>query len=229
MIHGRAVLVAFSLIVGGCQGHVNIRPAPPPTAPFAARVHYYNQHRSLSSAIIPTGMGTQVLANGTVISYPTDLLPAVDNDSNAARAMRAEADSHNVVAIITGIALGVFVASGLAMGGYAAASQGRGSAAAYITLASTGGAGLLTAVTTARLSGYFFTALHQQSQLTYEPGLRDRLALCPSRNAQGPLRDCNDPAPRAGVPTLLSPIPVAIGETIITPPPPLLPPPPPPP
>jgi hypothetical protein len=109
----------------GCYAHVPLPPAPPAAAPLAERVSYYNQFRPRATSgmaqvtfgtfggysAMQTSVDHVVLANGTVVSDPEDLLQMVGPDAPLAGSVRRATSAQTV-------------ASGVTWGGVAASVAG---------------------------------------------------------------------------------------------------------
>ncbi len=203
----RRLALALTLTAAcGCSAHVPLPLAPPASAPFAERVHYYNQYRPQATAgmarvtlgtfggysALQTSVDHVVLANGTVVSDPEDLLQTVGPDSPLAGSVRR---ANNAQAIATGVTLGGVAASvvglivmltsissasydgpgtpfwagfGIALGGSIATSVGRW--------------GLGPSAAAAREAAY----------VGLDGAIRARMSLCGPVDA---LRDCDPAAP----------------------------------
>lgn len=228
--------LAISLTAAlGCSAHVPLPMAPPPAAPLAERVHYYNQYRPQATSgmarvtfgtfggysALQTSVDHVVLANGTVVSDPEDLLQTVGPDAPLAgsvhRATNAQA-----------------VASGLTWGGVAASVVG-----SIIMLTSIGsssydgfgtpfwagfgialGGSIATGVGRWGL-GPSAAAAREAVYVGLDGAIRAHMSLCGTSDA---LRDCNAAAPVATPPPPPPPVAPSQDSPWASPPP--LPPPP---
>lgn len=201
------IALALSLAASfGCSAHVPLPPAPPPAAPLAERVHYYNQYRPQATAgmarvtfgtfggysALQTSVDHVVLANGTVVSDPEDLLQTVGPDAPLAGSVRRATNAQAV-------------ASGVTWGGVAASVVG-----SIIMLTSIGSAsydGLGTPFWAGfgiALGGSIATgvgrwglgpsaaAAREAVYVGLDGAIRAHMSLCGTGDA---LRDCNPAAP----------------------------------
>ena len=120
-----AAIVA--LVTSSCAAHVQL-PAPPPgSAPSAVREAYWDAKRpvrvdketTLSFSRSPLDFGllgsrttttTLLLADGSAVAWPEDLLPAVDPASAAAEAIERSVTNSHVAEVAAGIGGGISAA-----------------------------------------------------------------------------------------------------------------------
>lgn len=195
----------------GCYAHVPLPPAPPPAAPLAERVNYYNQFRPRATSgmaqvtfgtfggysALQTSVDHVVLANGTVVSDPEDLLQMVGPDSPLAGSVRRATNAQSV-------------ASGVTWGGVAASVAGTilmltsiGSAS-YDGLGTAFWAGFGVALAGSIATGVgrwglgpSASAAREAVYVGLDGAIRAHMALCGPADA---VHDCNAAAPVAAPP-----------------------------
>lgn len=206
------IALALSLTAAfGCSAHVPLPLAPPPAAPLAERVQYYNQYRPQATAgmarftfgtfggysALQTSVDHVVLANGTVVSDPEDLLQTVGPDSPLVGSVRRASNAQAV-------------ASGLTWGGVAASVVGSILMLTSISSASYDGfgtpfwAGFGIALGGSIATGVGRWALGPSAAAAREAvyvgldgAIRAHMSLCGTGDA---LRECNSAAPVATPP-----------------------------
>ena len=221
----------------GCDAHVPLPPAPPAAAPLAERVGYYRQFRPRATSgmaqvtfgtfggysAMQTSVDHVVLANGTVVSDPEDLLQMVGPDAPLAGSVRRATSAQSAATGVTwgGVAASV-VGSILMFTSISSASYdglgtpfwaGFGVALAGSIATGVGRWGLSPSASAAREAVY----------VGLDGAIRAHMALCGPADAP---HDCNAaaPAPPAAAPAPpgspwaspppLPPPPVATGVSI---------------
>ena len=221
----------------GCYAHVPLPPAPPAAAPLAERVGYYRQFRPRATSgmaqvtfgtfggysAMQTSVDHVVLANGTVVSDPEDLLQMVGPDAPLAGSVRRATSAQSAATGVTwgGVAASV-VGSILMFTSISSASYdglgtpfwaGFGVALAGSIATGVGRWGLSPSASAAREAVY----------VGLDGAIRAHMALCGPADAP---HDCNAaaPAPPAAAPAPpgspwaspppLPPPPVATGVSI---------------
>lgn len=180
--------MAVVLLVACQPPHVQLAPLPPTATP-GQRVQAYGQLHAVSEkttwSTSCSGRGgcstsvqkTLLLADGTHVHYPEDLLPVVAPDSGAARAvhasLRAKRKSRNygLLALASVAALGF-----VAIRSFPPPDDGF-STASKVGLALTGGATLVTAFASWHYY-YEAAALFGDANELYNDGLAQQLDVC---------------------------------------------------
>jgi hypothetical protein len=192
-----ALLVAVSLSLTGCAAHVAFPRAPPRDAPYVARVQAYNAYRPLavqytttvsnsryggsSVSTVATGL---LLANGTRVVYPEDLIPLAGDPSPMTNMARETLRVQSIGTALVWSGFGaLLVGTGLVVGGFMSLFTGSVSGnSAALPLMVTGGAFMLTApIILTLIGGGFGVAAARNRETAYqlfEPSLRQNLGLC---------------------------------------------------
>lgn len=176
--------LAALAVLAGCASHVTLW-APPTSAPLEARAAAYRTLRSTSAVQTTTsvsGGGTSfenqmLLADGTTVSYPEDILPVVPEDSESAdyvrRSLRKRSTGHACgwVSAVSAVAFGAIVL------GVASSS---GSAMNGLEKAGLAGSGLSAAGF--GIANYFYLSSSSDDAMEayrhYNDGLERKLSVC---------------------------------------------------
>lgn len=207
----RSVTLALSasLALQACAAHVQLPPTPDRTAPLPTRVGAYNALRPTATQTtqtitmnrygMVTGASTSLdfimLANGTQVAYPDDLVPLVDANSVTAVAANQSASARGVGRGLVGGGIGGMLLGTVLL--IPAFTSDDGNALLY------GSIGLFTAGLVVYLIGQIGFLSSSASErvrafMTYDNSLRERLGLCGDGTQMG---DCVN----AGGPTGYAP------------------------
>jgi hypothetical protein len=179
----------------GCMGHLALPAAPPREASYPMRVQAYNNFRPLAiqyTTVVSTGRyGTSastsatglLLANGTHVTWPEDLLPLVGPSSPMAYEAR---ETHRVQSIGAALSLsgmgGVFLGVGLFAAGVAMLFSGSHAGETIGGPLAIGGATVTLTAPIPLIIGLGFSgagARHRETAYQlYDQSLRQNLGLC---------------------------------------------------
>ena len=207
----RIALALTLAAASGCSAHVPLPLAPPPAAPLAERVQYYNQYRPQATAgtarvtfgtfggysALQTSVDHVVLANGTVVSDPEDLLQTVGPDAPLVGSVRRATNAQAVASGVTwgGVAASV-VGSIIMLTSFGSASYDGLGTPFWAGFGIALGGSIATGVGRWAL-GPSAAAAREAVYVGLDGAIRAHMSLCGSGDA---LRDCNPAAPVATPP-----------------------------
>ena len=201
---GSSAFLCF-LLASGCASHVTLS-VPGPDAPLAQRTETYRALRSVSATqttyaqpgAAPSFDNEMELANGTVVSYPEDILPVVPEESESAEYVRRSLSKQSTGRTCGWLSFASSVAFAAVVLGAISAKSGRSTLAdvgLVTTGASTAGFGI---------ANYFFLRSASDDAMEayrhYNDGLQKKLSICVGADCGlGIIHDTRGPTPEPRV------------------------------